>query len=84
MTEEGPTPSNDAEGYYIPDFYRPRFSYIVSIVLAIAMVAILTWLPFELVRRLQSEDYSLFGILIILFSGGLAVVCFMITKRGEF
>jgi predicted Na+-dependent transporter len=77
---------NDDDIFLLDEEYDESTSIhstIISSIIAIIATGVLVWLLFETIRRMQTGDYSLFVILLIIVSGATFIVCSMIMKGND-
>ena len=56
---------------------------LISSIIAVIATAVLVWLLFEAMRRVQMGDYSLFVILLVFVSGAVLIAYSIFVRENE-
>jgi hypothetical protein len=75
---------NDDETFFLFGNENPSiYPILISSIIAVIVTAVLVWLLFEAIRLVQTGDYSLFVILLVLVSGAVLIAYSTIMRENE-
>lgn len=75
---------NDDEMVFLfEDEKTSIYPTLISSIIAVIATAVLVWLLFEAMRRVQMGDYSLFVILLVFVSGAVLIAYSILVRENE-
>ncbi len=75
---------NDDEMVFLfEDEKTSIYPTLISSIIAVIATAVLVWLLFEAMRRVQMGDYSLFVILLVFVSGAVLIAYSIFVRENE-
>ncbi|MHA2140866.1 MAG: hypothetical protein ACXADC_00415 [Candidatus Thorarchaeota archaeon] len=75
---------NDDEAFFrLEDESPSSYQIWISSILAVIVTAVLVWVVFETIRRVQIGDYSYYLILLVFMSGATLIAYSIIIRERQ-
>ena len=75
--------TDDEMVFLFEDEKTSIYPTLISSIIAVIATAVLVWLLFEAMRRVQMGDYSLFVILLVFVSGAVLIAYSIFVREDE-